>query len=93
MLRHYEISIREAEDIIKVRAVVTEQCIRQWFSELQRFREENNVIDIFNDLDRILNGDELGFSLCRKTGKVLAPKGWQNLYTIKIYNEKEISQY
>ncbi|KAJ8926622.1 hypothetical protein NQ314_020986 [Rhamnusium bicolor] len=46
-------------------------------------------MDIFDDPDRILSGDDSGFSLCPKTGKVLAPKGWRNLYTIKKSNDKE----
>ncbi|KAJ8929563.1 hypothetical protein NQ314_017726 [Rhamnusium bicolor] len=87
--RHPEISLRESEGINKARAVVTEQSIRLWFSELRKFLEENNIMDIFDDPDRILNGDESGFSLCPKTGKVLAPKGWRNLYTIKKSNDKE----
>jgi hypothetical protein len=36
----------EPEDINKARAVVTEQSIRFWFSELQKFLEENNILDI-----------------------------------------------
>jgi hypothetical protein len=44
--RHPEISVREPEGINKARAVVTEQSIRFWFSELQNFLEENNILDI-----------------------------------------------
>ena len=39
--------------------------------------------------DRILNGDETGVSLCLKSGKVLAPKGYKNVYIVKRSNEKE----
>lgn len=46
-------------------------------------------MDIFNDPDRILNGDEAGFALCPKTGKILAARGTKNLYTVKLGNEKE----
>lgn len=38
------------------------------------------------DPQRIFKGDETGFSLCPKSGEVLAPKGWKNLYTIKKGN-------
>lgn len=41
------------------------------------------------DPSRIFNGDETSFSLSPKTGNVLAPKGWKNLYTVKAGNEKE----
>ncbi|KAJ0181661.1 hypothetical protein K1T71_002383 [Dendrolimus kikuchii] len=44
---------------------------------------------IFEDPDRIFNGDETGFSLCPKSGKVLGPRGYKNLYIIKKNNEKE----
>lgn len=36
-----------------------------------------------------LRKTSLGFSLCPKIGKVLGPKGWKNLYTIKSGKEKE----
>ncbi|KAG5890112.1 hypothetical protein JTB14_005243 [Gonioctena quinquepunctata] len=38
---------------------------------------------------RVFNGDESEFSICPKSGKVLAPKGWKNLYTIKLGQEKD----
>lgn len=47
------------------------------------------MVEILDDPDRILNGDETGVGLCPKSGKVLAPKGYKNLYVIKKCNEKE----
>ncbi|KAK9753014.1 CENP-B N-terminal DNA-binding domain [Popillia japonica] len=87
--RNPEISLREAESINKARAVKTEESIKKWFSELNTYLEENNLLDILNDPDRVFNGDEAGFSLCPKSGKVLGPKGYKNLYSIKVGNEKE----
>lgn len=78
--RHQEISLREAETINKARAVVTEESVRLWFRELNTFLEANDLQDLMKDPNRIFNGDESGFALCPKTGKVLAPKGWKNLY-------------
>lgn len=37
----------------------------------------------------LVDGDESGFSLCPKTGKVLAPRGWKNVYSVSLGNEKE----
>ncbi|KAK9717495.1 CENP-B N-terminal DNA-binding domain [Popillia japonica] len=87
--RNPEISLREAESINKARAVITEERIKKWFSELNTYLEENNLLDILNDPDRVFNGDKAGFSLCPKSGKVLRPKGYKNLYSIKVGNEKE----
>lgn len=38
---------------------------------------------------RIFNGDESGFSVCPKSGKVLAPKFYKNLHNIKLGQEKD----
>lgn len=87
--RHPEISQREAEGINKARALITEESIRSWFCSLRKYLEDNNFQDVLDDPNRMFNGDESGFSLCPKTGKVLGPKGWKNLYVIKSGKEKE----
>lgn len=87
--RNPEISLREAEGINKARAIVTQESIRKWFKELTQFLRDENLIDVFEDPRRIFNGDESGFALCPKTGKVLGPKGFKNLYSVKQGNEKE----
>ncbi|KAK9753013.1 hypothetical protein QE152_g3812 [Popillia japonica] len=87
--RNPEISLREGKSINKARTVIIEESIKKWFSELNTYLEENNLLDILNDPDRVFNGDEAGFSLCPKSGKVLGPKGYKNLYSIKVGNEKE----
>jgi hypothetical protein len=87
--RHPEISLREAEGINKARALVTEESIKKWFKDLQDFIQSNNLKEAIEDPKRVFNGDESGFSLCPKTGKVLAPKGWKNLYIVTSGKEKE----
>ncbi|CAH0549892.1 unnamed protein product [Brassicogethes aeneus] len=87
--RHPEISLREAETITKARALITEESIRLWFRNLRMYLTQNNCIDILDDPSRILNGDESGFPLCPKTGKVLGPRGYKNLYKIKTGSDKE----
>lgn len=68
---------------------MTEESIRAWFNELEIFLAENGFMDVLNDPSRIFNGDESGFSLCPKSGKILAPKAWKNLYHVKLGNEKD----
>lgn len=87
--RHPELSQRTPEGISKGRAIVTEQTIRKWFSELKSFLEDNHYEDVLLDPTRIFNGDEAGFSMCPKGGKVIGPKGWKNIYTTQMGNEKE----
>ncbi|KAJ8951782.1 hypothetical protein NQ314_007638 [Rhamnusium bicolor] len=41
------------------------------------------------DVRRILNRDETSFSMCSKSEKVLAPKGWKNIYELQKGSEKE----
>lgn len=69
--RNPEISDRKPEKLSKVRANVTEQYIRSWFSEVKDYAEKNNLTEVLLDPSRIFNLDETAFFLCPKTGKVL----------------------
>ena len=86
--RLLDLSYRTAEGINKARARITEESIR--FNELNTFLKSSNNEDILECPERIFNGDESGFSLCPKTGKVFASKGYTNLYQVKSGNEKEM---
>ncbi|KYB26861.1 hypothetical protein TcasGA2_TC033511 [Tribolium castaneum] len=59
------------------------------FLEIHRYLEENNLLEVLKDPSRIFNRVESGFQLCPKTGKVLAAKGSQNVYTVDSNNSKE----
>ena len=37
----------------------------------------------------VINTDEINFPLRPKTGKVLGPKGWRNVYDLRRGNEKD----
>ncbi|CAG9760226.1 unnamed protein product [Ceutorhynchus assimilis] len=89
MKRNPEVSLREAEGINKARAIINKESIRKWFKELTQFLTERNLLDLLDDPHRIFNGDESGFALYPKSGKILGPKGFRNLYHIKLGNEKE----
>ena len=41
------------------------------------------------DPSRFINADESNFMLCPRTGKVLGPKGWSNVYEILAGSEKD----
>ncbi|CAG4957072.1 unnamed protein product [Parnassius apollo] len=87
--RHPEVTKRNAEIISKARAAVTEEAIRNWFTELNKFLEEENALDIKDDPTRIFNSDETGVMTCLKTGLILGPKNYKNTYEIASGKEKE----
>lgn len=89
MKRNPQLVYRTPEGLSKARAQVSEAMIRTWFDELREYVKDQNVEDIFLDPRRVLNGDETSFSLCPKTGRVLAPKGFKNVYQIQAGSEKE----
>lgn len=62
--RHPEISSRTAEGITKGRSIVTKKGILKWFRDLLEFLKENNLLSIFDNSRRVMNGDEIAFCLC-----------------------------
>lgn len=87
--RHPELALREPEGETKGRSCITEEYVRKWFSNLHEYLQQIDAEDVMTDPTRILNGDETGFALCPKSGKILAPKGWKNIYEVKKSGEKE----
>lgn len=87
--RHPNLSLREAEGLTKARSIITRELIQKWFRDLKQYLEENGAVDVLEDPTRIFNGDETSFAMCPKSGKVLAPKGYKNIYEIKKGSEKE----
>lgn len=87
--RHPQIARKNTEIISKSRASVTEESIRVWFSDLQTFLQNENIFDMIEDPSRVFNADETGIRTCMKSGLVLAPKGYKNLYEVSSGSEKE----
>lgn len=87
--RNPQLVHRNPENLSKGRAVLTEESIRKWFTCLREYLETENATDILDDATRIFNGDESSFTLCPKTGKVVAPRGYKNVYQIVKGKEKE----
>lgn len=59
---HPEISQRVTQNLTKVRSSVKELKIREWFSEIQNYIDDNSLADVWNDRKRIFNCDESAFS-------------------------------
>lgn len=81
--------MRTPEAISKGRAIITEENIRKWFEKLKDYLAKIQALDVLEDPRRILNGDETSFMLCPKTGKVIAPRGYKNMYQIVKGKEKD----
>lgn len=87
--RNPTLTHRTPEGISKGRAVVTEEFIKNWFANLKTYLNQIGAEDILDDPTRIFNGDETSFILCPNTGKVIAPRGYKNVYQIQKGKEKE----
>lgn len=73
--RHPNISLRTPEGVTAASSGMSENDIKYWFQNIEDLLKEENALDILQDPDRILNGDETVFLLlCPKGSKVLAPR-------------------
>lgn len=87
--RHPILSSRVAQTLVKSRAILTEKCIREWFTEIQTYLMKENYMSILNDPDRVFNMDESAFFLSPKTQKVLVTKGEKAVYSRSNNDDKE----
>ena len=78
--RHPAISEKQAESITRSRGALTEGCIRGWFKDAREYFTSKKIDYILSDPTKQYNGDETGFQLDPKTGKILGPKG-ESVYT------------
>ncbi|KAJ8971514.1 hypothetical protein NQ314_000656 [Rhamnusium bicolor] len=84
--RHPIVRQKHAEYINKARASVTEEKIREWFSETTTLLGKN--IDILNFPAKIWNMDETAMFLSPKGALILAERG-KSTYDITTTSEKE----
>ena len=76
--RHPEISLRTPQVLETCRAkACTPTALAKWYTDFEQFLATHDLID---KPTRIYNCDESGFSLCPKSGKVLAPTGAKSVY-------------
>jgi hypothetical protein len=87
--RHPRIKERQAEAVSKARAAVTIDRIHGWFDEILDYIKEQTLEHVLLDPNRIFNGDEAGFAMCPKSGKVLGPTKIIEDFYERVNNEKE----
>lgn len=87
--RNPEISQRTVEKLSKVRADVSENFIKAWFNEIEKYVRENNLLPALSDPSRVFNMDETAFFLCPQGQKVLAIRGQKNVYEVHSGSDKE----
>ncbi|KAI4460722.1 hypothetical protein MML48_5g00012127 [Holotrichia oblita] len=87
--RHPRIKQKHAESVSKARATVTQDRIEAWFDEIHQFLKQEKLDGILEDESRIFNGDETGFMLCPKSGKVLGPAANNEDFYQRVSAEKE----
>lgn len=82
LARHPTLAFRTPEAVTAASSTVSENDVRGWFRQINDYFVENNLLHIFSEPDRVLNGDETNFVLCPKTGLVLSSKGEKNVYEV-----------
>nr|CAH7743641.1 unnamed protein product [Callosobruchus chinensis] len=87
--RHPEISKRTSEGVTSASACVSEQDIRNWFTNIREYIKQKGLQEVLEDPSRIFNSDESGFQICPSTGKVFAMKGSKNVYSVERSSAKE----
>lgn len=82
--RNPELVQRNVENLSKGRAVLTEETIRKWFKDLKYLRNEGAEDILFDAPKQWHQWQSSGTS-----GKVVAPRGYKNVYQIVKGKEKE----
>lgn len=89
LVRHPTIRERLSQNLTPNRAAVTADNIRSWHSEVRKYCEENNLLDVLSDSSRMFNMDEKGFVLTKKSEVVLVEKGTKAVYSRSKNDDKE----
>jgi len=85
--RHPNVSNRTAQHLTLNRASVTQEDLKEWFLEVQKYLESKNLLDV--DPSRVFNCDETNIQLLPKPDKVIAEKGARSVYKVVNASEKE----
>ncbi|CAL4130810.1 unnamed protein product, partial [Meganyctiphanes norvegica] len=78
--RHPNLVIRTPETLTWERRNLSVVMIKQWFSDVKSYLNDNGLSDILEDPTRIFNLDEAGFALDSGTGEVICIKGNKNCF-------------
>lgn len=87
--RHPNIKEKHAESVSKARAAVTQDRIQQWFDEILEYFQQEGLENILEYPHRIFNGNEAGFKLSPKSGKVLGPTKVSEDFYERVSCDKE----
>lgn len=49
------------QNLVALRAVITERSIRKWFEEIRGYFDGNSLMDVLKDPRRTFNADETAF--------------------------------
>lgn len=87
--RHPLISEKISQNLTASRAAITEEKLRNWHSDINKYCERENILDILEDPTRIFNMDEKGFILTPNNEIVLVRRGDKAVYNRSKNDEKE----
>ena len=87
--RHETLTMRMPENLDSYRATAcTKERLSKWYDDFRQFLD---LHDIRDDPRKFWNADESGFSLCPKSGKVLAEKNVRDLYAVAGNGKEQIT--
>ena len=90
--RHPEMTERMPQHLGKERAIITEEKIERWFTDYEQYiTSEIKEPTLLQDPSRLYNADESGFTLCPKSGKILAKKGSSTVYNFGSSDKSQIT--
>uniref|UniRef100_A0A336M977 CSON012225 protein n=1 Tax=Culicoides sonorensis TaxID=179676 RepID=A0A336M977_CULSO len=87
--RHPVLKVRKPAPLSSASACVSEENLRNWWSQLNNYFVKNNLIDILNDGRRIANCDETEIEFNIKPNQVLVEKNVSNPYSVQSSGNKK----
>ncbi|CAL4089059.1 unnamed protein product, partial [Meganyctiphanes norvegica] len=87
--KYRRFSYQTPESLSRARNNLSEQNIRQWFSDVSSCLKEKDMGDILEDPCRIFNFDESGFQLTQESQKVLGVVGTRHCFETATGQEKK----
>lgn len=91
MKRHPELTTRETETLARASACVAKNDIVAWFDRWMQYLEDESLIPIFDEPDRILNMDESGFALNPKKKFSVVAKGSREVLEVNPDSKTQMS--
>lgn len=86
--RHPQIALRTPEFISNASSKVSPEDVLKWFTTIETYLDVHDLMEILQDPERFINGDESNFLLNPKNKTVLALRGSRIVYDIERNNSK-----